>query len=73
MNRREGWVGTEEIAHALRCSVATVRRSFKDPEAADRLYGLGNWTDEPSPVGRKKAFQVRESVIDALARKAGFA
>jgi DeoR/GlpR family transcriptional regulator of sugar metabolism len=72
MQRRDGWIGTAEIAEILGCSTATVRRTFATSDRADRLYGQGNWTDTPSPAAARRAFQVRRSVITEMAQRAGF-
>ncbi len=62
----EDWISTREAADILDVSEATVYRSVKTPEVADREWGTGNWRRKP--LLQRPRYQLRRSAVEAKAR-----
>ncbi len=59
------WISTREAADILDVSEATVYRSVKSPEVADREWGTENWRRKP--LLQRARFQLRRSAVEAKA------
>lgn len=69
-DEQDPWWGVPQIAEATGESVWLVRRSLRDPDEANRIYGAGNWSAQASVLSKKRVYRARRSAVLRLTARA---